>query len=148
MATRTSTRSTKAVKFVDSAGSDDEEDVSKATSPPAKLEARKPRGRPTNARRSQRNDDEDWDVRNEQHVEDEHEDDQDDEDEDEEEDDGDDAGSHRRDSTKKFRANQSVDSVYDFRYVKCGGRCVRLRSLAVKRRENGSNRCRKETIPS
>jgi hypothetical protein len=103
MATRTSTRSTKAVKFVDSAESDeDDEDLNKSSSIRIKSEGKKPRGRPPNVRRNQPNDDEEWDVRGEQIPED-------DDDSPAEE-----ASGNERDVTKKFKTNQSTDSVYDF----------------------------------
>jgi hypothetical protein len=101
MATRTSTRSTKAVKFVDSAGSDDE-DVQKSSSLPTKTEVKKSRGRPPNSRRNRTNDDEDWDAGNE-HIEEEEDDDVDD-----------DTSENGRDVTKKFQVNRPVNSVYDF----------------------------------
>jgi hypothetical protein len=106
MTTRTSTRSTKAVKFVDSAESEDDEELDKSSSQQIKTEGKKPRGRPPNARRNRTNEDEDWDARNEQ-IDDEH-DDNDDDDID------DSTNENRRDVTKKFQANRSTDSVYDF----------------------------------
>jgi hypothetical protein len=103
MATRTSTRSTKAVKFVDSAGSDDDEAVEKSSSLPIKTETKKPRGRPPNSRRNRPNDDEEWDAGNEQ-IEEEEEDD----------DDEDVTSENGRDVTKKFQTNRPINSVYDF----------------------------------
>jgi len=102
MATRTSTRATKAVKFVDS-GDDDEEEFVNSEPPRIKDEPKKvkARGRP---RRDRSNDDEEWDARNEQSAEEEEEDD-----DVESEEDG--------DVTKKFKTttvNRSIDSVYDF----------------------------------
>lgn len=108
MATRTSTRATKAVKFVDSAGSDDdEEEFNKPSSTPIKSEGKKPRGRPSNARRNRSNDDEDWDARNERID--------DDDDVDDEDNDDDNTNENGRDVTKKFQNNRTTDSVYDFR---------------------------------
>ncbi|CAF3355538.1 unnamed protein product [Rotaria sp. Silwood1] len=103
MATRTSTRSTKAVKFVDSAESDDDEDLDKPSSLPITTEGKKPRGRPPKSRRSQTIDDEEWDARNEQ-VEDDEDDD----------DDNNNPNENGRDVTKKMHANRTIDSVYDF----------------------------------
>jgi hypothetical protein len=101
MATRTSTRSTKAVKFVDSA---DEDEVEFNNSEPPRIKDEpkkvKARGRP---RRNQSNDDEEWDARNEQI--------------DEAADDDDDISEENEDVTKKFKTNtvnRSIDSVYDF----------------------------------
>jgi hypothetical protein len=106
MATRTSTRTTKAVKFVDSAESDDEEDFSKSTPLQIKTEGKKSRGRPPNSRRNRTNDDdEEWDARNEQIDNNDHDDDDDDIDE---------TIENRPDVTKKFQANRSIHSVYDF----------------------------------
>ena len=111
MATRTSTRSTKAVKFVDSADEEDEDFPANASPARIKNEPKKSkvRGRPRRAPTA--NDDEEWDARNEHSdVEEEEEDD----DDDEEEGDENRAG---EDVTKKFKTNlvnRSVDSVYDF----------------------------------
>ena len=110
MATRTSSRSTKAVKFVDPAESDNNDEADPPT--PVKVEETKPRVRSTNIRRKRTNDDQDWDAQNEQ-VED---------DDDEVDDDADemleaDASETERDVTKKFKANRSMDSVYDFGWV-------------------------------
>jgi hypothetical protein len=106
MATRTSTRSTKAVKFVDTAHEEAEEEEFENTEPsrikdePKKV---KNRGRP---RRNPTNDDEEWDARNEESGDEEEDDDDDDHSEDE------------QDVTKKFKTNTTVnrtmDSVYDF----------------------------------
>ena len=107
MATRTSSRSTKAVKFVDGAESDGNEDFEAAAAPRLPTEEKKVRGRSNPARRKRNNDDEDWDAQDEQ-IE---------EDDDEEEDDGDeenDDAHPNQDATKKFKGNPSGDSVYDF----------------------------------
>ncbi|CAF1459032.1 unnamed protein product [Rotaria sordida] len=100
MATRTSTRSTKAVKFVDSADDDEGEfDNSSAIRIKNEPKKAKTRGR---TRRNQTNDDEDWDARNEQS---------------EEDDENDDESIDNGDVTKKFKTNtvnRSIDSVYDF----------------------------------
>ncbi|CAF4470960.1 unnamed protein product [Rotaria magnacalcarata] len=102
MATRTSTRSTKAVKFVDSAESDEDEDLDKSSVLPINSVSKKPRGRPPKSRRSQPNDDEEWVGVNEQI----------DEEDDEIHED------HKidieRDVTKTMHMNRSTDSVYDF----------------------------------
>jgi hypothetical protein len=63
MATRTSSRSTKAVKFVDSAESDNNDDAEPATR--MKVEEKKPRARSTNVRRKRTNDDQGCDAQNE-----------------------------------------------------------------------------------
>jgi hypothetical protein len=107
MATRTSTRSTKAVKFVDSA-EDDEEEFPQSSSIRIKNEPKKskPRGRP---RRHRTSDDEDWDAQHEQSENDDDDPAVDDDDEEEED--------IVEDVTKKFKTsivNRSVDSVYDF----------------------------------
>lgn len=107
MATRTSTRATKAVKFVDSAESDEGEDFVKASSTQMKIEEKKSRGRPPNSRRNRNDDDEEWEATNE-HVENEE------DEEDDDEDDGEQNNGIGRDVTKKFLANRSTDSVYDF----------------------------------
>ncbi|CAF1162145.1 unnamed protein product [Adineta steineri] len=104
MATRTSTRSTKAVKFVDSTNDDDEHEFDTSEAPIIKVEPKKakPRGRPRR-NRSSNDDDEEWDAGNE-HIEN-------DDEEDEEVSEGD------EDVTKKFKTNpvnRSIDSVYDF----------------------------------
>lgn len=104
MATRTSTRSTKAVKFVDSAGSDDEDDLGKSSTLPVKTEGKKPRGRPPKSHRNQPDDDDEWDARGE-HIE---------EEEDDHDDPDDDLNESGRDVTKKSIANRTMDSVYDF----------------------------------
>lgn len=104
MATRTSNRSTKAVKFVDGVESDTNEDFDA----PARLpnEEKKVRGRSNAARRKRNNDDEDWDAQNEQNGDEQH----DDDDEDEENENN----LPNQDATKKFKGNQTTDSVYDF----------------------------------
>jgi hypothetical protein len=103
MATRTSTRSTKAVKFVDSAD-EDEEEFNNAETPRIKEEPKKTKTRGRPPRRTRTNDDEEWDARNEQSA--------------EEEDDDDDVESDEgEDVTKKFKTNtvnRTIDSVYDF----------------------------------
>ena len=106
MATRTSSRSTKAVKFVDGVESDTNEDFDA----PARLptEEKKVRGRPNSTRRKRNNDDEDWDAHNEQ-IDDEDEEDADEDDDEENED-----VLPNQDATKKFKGNQPMDSVYDF----------------------------------
>lgn len=105
MATRTSSRSTKAVKFVDGAESDGNEDFEAAARLPT--EEKKVRGRSNPARRKGNNDDEDWDAKDEQ-IED--------DDDDEEEEGGEENNDehHNQDATKKFKGNPSGDSVYDF----------------------------------
>jgi hypothetical protein len=108
MATRISTRTTKAVKFVDSAESDDEEDFAKTSSPQIKTQGKKSRGRPPNSRRNRTDDDEEWDARNEQI------DNEDDHNDDDDEDDADETNENGPDVTKKFPANRSTNSVYDF----------------------------------
>ena len=100
MATRISTRSTKAVKFVDTVESDDEY-LGRASSLQIKSEERKHRGRPPKSRQSQANDDEEWDARNEQI-------------DDDNDDDDDDKNGNEHDVTKKYHDNRSVDSIYDF----------------------------------
>ena len=104
MATRTSSRSTKAVKFVDSVESDNNEETEPSIQ--MKVEEKKPGTRSMAVRRKRTNDDQDWNAQNE-HVE---------HDEEEEEDElpDDDASEIERDVTKKFKANRSMDSVYDF----------------------------------
>ncbi|CAF4029932.1 unnamed protein product [Rotaria sordida] len=102
MATRTSTRSTKAVKFVDSVESDDDEVLDKSSSLPITTEGKKPRGRPPKSRRTQTNDDDEWDARNEQI------------DDDDDDNDNGNTSDHGRDVTKKILANRTIDSVYDF----------------------------------
>ena len=105
MATRTSTRSTKAVKFVDPTNDEEDEEFENSEPPRIKDEPKKTknRGRP---RRNPSNDDEEWDVQNEQSA------------GEEEEDDDDEESDHEPDVTKKFKTNTSVnrtmDSVYDF----------------------------------
>jgi len=106
MATRTSTRTTKAVKFVDSAESDDEEDFSKPSPLQIKTEGKKSRGRPPNSRRNRTNDDdEEWHAGNEQI---------DNDDNDDDDDVDDDTIENAPDVTKKFQANRTIGSVYDF----------------------------------
>lgn len=108
MATRTSQRATKAVKFVDSAESEGE-DFEKVSSTQMKTEAKKSRGRPPNSRRTRTTDDDDeWNAANEQ-IDDNEDDDDDDNDDDEEN-----VNQTGRDVTKKFHANRATDSVYDF----------------------------------
>ena len=108
MATRASNRSTKAVKFLQSAESDENADSSKSMR--VKIEEKKTRGRPSNTRRNRRDDDndEEWDEANEAN----------DDDDDEEEEDAispeDEGSDNEQDATKKFKANRSINSVYDF----------------------------------
>ncbi|CAF3118889.1 unnamed protein product [Rotaria socialis] len=102
MSTRTSTRSTKAVKFVDSAD-DDEGEFENSSAMRIKDEPKKVKAR-GRARRTRTNDDEDWDARNE-------------ESDVEEEDDDDEESVEDEDATKKFQTkpvNRTIDSVYDF----------------------------------
>ena len=104
MATRTSSRSTKAVEFVDGVESDTNEDFDT----PVRLanEEKKVRGRSNGVRRKRNNDDEDWDAQNEEN---------DDEEDDREDDgEGDENNLPNQDATKKFKGNQPTDSVYDF----------------------------------
>ena len=106
MATRTSNRSTKAVKFIDSTGdSDVNEDMDQSTD--IKVEQKKPSIRTNHVRRKRTNDDEEWNAQNEQI-------------DDEEDDDNihdEDTNYTERDATKKFKTNRSVESVYDFGFV-------------------------------
>ena len=106
MATRTSSRSTKAVKFVDGAESDGNEDFKAPAHLPT--EGKKVRGRSNSSRRERNNDDEEWDAQEEQI------DDDDDDDDDDAEDDENDDEHPNQDATKKFKGNPSGDSVYDF----------------------------------
>jgi hypothetical protein len=109
MATRTSTRSTKAVKFVDPANvEEEEEEFENSEAPIIKHEPKKVknRGRPRRTR-SNDDDDEEWDARNEESENDDDDDDAADDDE----------SVRDEDVTKKFKANpvdRSVNSVYDF----------------------------------
>ncbi len=106
MATRTSTRTTKAVKFVDTAESDEDEEFGKTSPVQIKTEGKKSRGRPPNSRRNRTDDDEEWDVGNEQI---------DNEEDDDDNNDHDDVPNEtERDVTKKLPANRSTNSVYDF----------------------------------
>ena len=109
MATRTSSRSTKAVKFVDSVESDNNEETEPVTR--MKVEEKKPGTRSMAVRRKRTNDDQDWNAQNE-HVE--HDEEEEEEDDDADELPDDDASEIERDVTKKFKANRSMDSVYDF----------------------------------
>jgi hypothetical protein len=108
MATRTSTRTTKAVKFVDSAESDEEEEFTKPSPVQAKPEGKKSRGRPPNSRRNRTDDDDDEWIAESEQVENEDDNNDDDEESDHE------GNETRRDVTKKFPANRSTNSVYDF----------------------------------
>lgn len=101
MTTRTSNRSTKAVKFIDSAPeSDANEDVDPSID--MKADEKKIR-RNIGLRRKRANDDEEWNAQNEQI-----------EDEEDEEIRDDTPTDDELDATKKFQVNRSLDSVYDF----------------------------------
>lgn len=114
MATRTSTRTTKAVKFIDTVGSDDDEqgddggeegDLEKPSSIQVKADSKKSRGRPPNSRRNRSkndDDDEEWNASNERI---------DGNDDDDDVEDDDEIG---EDETKKYPANRTTNSVYDF----------------------------------
>ena len=106
MATRTSTRSTKAVKFVDAVNEEDEgveEGFENSEPPRIKDEPKKVKNR-SRTRRNQSNEDDEWDAQNEQ-IE-------------EEEDDDEVESENEQDVTKKFKTNttvnRTIDSVYDF----------------------------------
>lgn len=106
MATRTSTRTTKAVKFVDSAEDEENEEFENTEPTPIKDEPKKTpnkaRGRPRRTR-SNEDDDEEWNAQNAQIEE---------EDDDDEPSDG-----EEENQVKKYKpnpTNRSIDSVYDF----------------------------------
>ena len=107
MATRASSRSTKAVTFLQATESDDNADASKSMR--VKIEEKKTRGRPSNTRRNRTDDDndEEWDEANAA-------DDNDDDDEDDANSPEDEETDNEQDATKKFKANRSINSVYDF----------------------------------
>ena len=104
MATRASSRSTKAVTFLQATESDDNADASKSMR--VKIEEKKTRGRPSNTRRNRTDDDndEEWDEANAA----------DDDDEDDAISPEDEETDNEQDATKKFKANRSINSVYDF----------------------------------
>jgi hypothetical protein len=105
MATRTSTRTTKAVKFVDTAESDEDEEFGKTSAVQIKTEGKKSRGRPPNSRRNRTDDDEEWVAGNEPI---------DNDDDNNDDDDDDEPTETGRDVTKKFPTNRPTNSVYDF----------------------------------
>lgn len=106
MATRTSTRTTKAVKFVDSAEDEENEEFENTEPTPIKDEPKKTnkaRGRPKRTRSN--DEDEEWNAQNAPSDDDEEEDDATDDEE--------------ENHPKKYKPNQSNrsgDSVYDFGY--------------------------------